>query len=502
MSKLFNQTAPARVQKASFDLSHSRKLSANIGQLVPVLLQEVVPGDKFNINTQSMVRFAPLIAPVMHRMNSTIHYFFVPNRLIMEDWEEFITGKEGLVIPRIPIHLDAPVGGLADHLGLPIANTKPHEINSHVSALPFRAYYQVWNDYYRDSNLQPEIDIFDEIDNLEYTKAPLKFRAWEKDYFTSALPTPQRGLPVNAKGNINEWPTGTRVRYNDGSTPAPLGALTAVEGGTTHSYLQANGKDVDIRNIVSVTVDVEEIRRATRLQRFMERSMRAGNRYVEHLQAYWGVRSKDARLQRSEYIGGGKTPVVISDVANTTGTDEVPQGNLSGAAMSVGGSNHATKYVDEHGYIIAMLSILPETAYSQGIHRHWKRQLQLDYYFPDFAQLGEQAVLNQEIYNGPDASVNKQIFGYQSRFAEYKYAPSTVHGKFRTDLEFWHMGRKFGNVPSLNSSFITANQINFDPADKWRIFAVTEEDSEQLWIQLYHQITAVRPMPFLNDPTL
>lgn len=505
---IFSNIPKARIQRASFDLSHDRKLSMNIGQLTPVFLQEVVPGDNFNIQTQSMVRFAPLIAPVMHRMNSSIHYFFVPNRIIMEDWEDFITGKEGVMIPTTGLKEKLETGYLADHLGLPIRThfSPMDDTTEWVSLLPFRAYYQVWNDYYRDANIQEEIDIFDRDNNNAFLQQPLLYRAWEKDYFTSALPTPQRGVSANMGATINY--SAETIAYDTAGSAISagqtvnIGALKPVGLNVHNLKVSGGGGNINIENVDSVTIDVEELRRATKLQRFLERSMRAGNRYAEHLMAYWNVKPEDARLQRAEYLGGGRTPVVISDVANTTGTDDAPQGNLSGNALSIGSSNTASVNVKEHGYIIGIMSVIPESAYSQGIHRHWTRKLQLDYYFPDFAQLGEQPILNKEIFYGGNEEHNQLTFGYQSRYAEYKYAQSTVHGQFRNNLEFWHMARKFASCPNLSPEFITVNQIDSDPTDPWRIFAVTDTDSEQLWIQLHHNVRATRPMPFLNEPSI
>nr|QJB21651.1 MAG: major capsid protein [Microvirus sp.] len=495
---IFNKVASPKLKRSTFDLSHTRKLSMKIGELVPVLVQEVVPGDRFEISTESMIRLAPLTAPVMHRMNSTIHYFFVPNRILWDKWEDFITGNEQITLPLVK-HYYAAAGSLQDHLGLPTGHGF-EDAATDINSLPFRAYHKIWNDFYRDANLEEEYD----LDDPYIVNQPLRVRAWEKDYFTSALTNPQKGNAVSIDGKLN-YMQSSHVFTNTGETPA-LGShiKTSLVPNYDDSLLLQDGEPTSLRieNVESVSIDVEDLRLATRLQRWLERNARAGTRYAEHLLAHWGVYTKDSRLQRAEYLGGGKTPVVISEVPNTTGTVDAPQGTLAGNGLSIGKSNQATKFVEEHGYIMAIMSVIPETAYFQGIPRMFDRKLNLDFYYPEFAQLGEQEIKNQEIFMTDDPAVNEATFGYQSRFAEYKYAPSTVHGEFRETLKFWHMARHFDELPLLNDNFIKADAIDdpLSPAGPWRIFAVNE--AEQLYVQLYHQIKATRPMPFLNDPTL
>lgn len=493
---LFNQVPKAKIQRSSFDLSHSRKLSMRMGELVPVFVQEVLPGDHFRINTDHFVRFAPMIAPIMHKVNASIHFFFVPNRLLWDKWEEFITGEYQSPAPMYPVD-EVNVGSLADHMGLPIGE---FDQSFDANVLPFRAYRQIYNDYFRDANLEEEKPIGDATDAQLFTQQ-CEIRAWEKDYFTSALPYPQLGIqPVSVEGT---------VIYKTEATAKGTG-LTLAENLFTASTTNTDGSrnirttgasgGVKIENIDTINIPIEELRRSNRLQRWLERAARSGNRYFEHLRAFWGVNSKDARLQRSEYIGGGKAPVVVSEVANTTGTANAPQGNLSGNALSYGRSNYASKFCEEHGFIIGIFSVLPETAYYQGVPRMYDRRLHLDYAWPDFAQLGEQEVKKQEIYASDDNVSNQETFGYQSRYAEYKYIQNSVHGEFRNTLEFWHMGRKFNGTPNLNSDFIKAEGINEDPLDRWRVFAV--DGTEQLYVSLWHNVKATRPLPFLNDPKL
>lgn len=515
MKKIFSQNQANNVQKSAFDLSHEHKLSGKMGVLMPVLCQEVVPGDKFEINSESMIRFAPMVAPIYHRINSYIHYFYVPNRILWENWEKFITGTAGLTLPTFG-YTGAHQTSIADCLGLPLSNSlDPLALD--VNDMPLRAFFQIYKDYFIDQNLSTTdpwgggtklLDMtFDEFvteNGYEpFTYVNRFLRSWEKDYFTSALPWAQKGNPVNMLASV-DYRDASLLRRTDGSSiPDNSNMRSATD--STPDYIagirlsDANPNSIQIDNINSVSITVEEMRTATRLQRFLERNARAGTRYVEHLLSHWGVKSSDARLQRAEYLGGGKSPIVISEVLNTTGTAELPQGNMAGHGLNVGRTNHASKYCEEHGFIIGIMSVMPEPNYQNGIPKLWSRKLNLDFYYPEFAQLGEQPILNQEIFwDGDTDTGNKATWGYQSRFAEYKYQPSSVHGHFRDNLDFWHAGRKFATLPALNQEFIECNTTDINE----RIFAVTDPLAENLYIQVYHNIKALRPMPFYNNPTL
>lgn len=513
-SKIFNVNKSNKPNRSAFDLSHEKKLSGKMGQLMPVMCMEVVPGDKFEIDTESMIRFAPMVAPILHRLNSYIHYFYVPNRIIWDGWEKFVTGDE-IALPTIQFGGEVFPGSIADLLGLPTRNSAQPSEPVEINDLPFRAFYQIWKDYYIDQNLSTtakwggnivkiiDIDYDDFIKQTDY--APFIglnqfYRCWEKDYFTSALPWAQKGNPASMAATVSYKEDGSIARYAQ-NVGFPGLSRDLQTSSTQTGKIQAvnSGDDIVIENLDSVSITVEEMRKATRLQRWLERNARAGSRYVEHLLSHWGVVSSDARLQRAEYIGGGKSPVIISEVLNTTGTDELPQGNMSGHGINVGRTNHASKYCEEHGFIIGIMSILPEPAYQQGLPKLWSRKLNLDFYYPEFAQLGEQPILNQEIFfDSTNRQQNEETFGYQSRYAEYKYQPGTVHGRFKTSLDYWHAGRKFASLPGLNQEFIEANLDDINE----RIFAVTSPLAENLYIQLYHKVTAIRPMPFFNEPSL
>jgi len=506
---IFSKVAMPRVKRSAFDLSHSRKMSIQMGKLYPCLVQECVPGDKFQINTELFLRFAPLVAPIMHRCNTYIHHFFVPNRIVMPgdkgagwmSWEEFITGKVQGTLPTFDAY-GAKESSLCDYMGLPTdydSQWDTYEVP--VSSIPFRAYAMIWNEYYRDQNLQDEIPIGDDTDDQFKTMACL-YRAWKKDYFTSALPYPQAGSPVSIEADINYADNATLIGDPTISNMSNIRTGTQIEGTDRWRVGTTEGDMFGIDNIDGINFTVEELRRATALQRFLEKTIRGGNRYFEHLLVHWGVKSRDARLQRPEYLGGGIMPVQISDTANTTGTEDSPQSTLSGNGLSIGKSNHVTKYCEEHGYIISLLSVMPEPTYQQGVPKHFQRLLMLDNYFPEFANLGEQEVKNKEICLHQQEDQNELTFGYQERFAEMKYAQSTVHGNFRSNLAFWHMGRKFEKTPKLNKDFIQCSHINPDdsPEGPWRVFAVNEE--EQLYVHMRNNVKAIRPLPFLSNLTL
>lgn len=500
MKNIFQTVRRANVPKTAFDLSFEHKTTARFGYLCPVLVKEVLPGDSWRVQTESLVRTDPMLHPMMHRCNVSIHFFYVPNRIIFDDWEKLIAeGSNLFAVPKLNM-VDHGVSSLADYLGLPVGSWTGKGLQ--VSALPFRAYYKIWNDYYRDQNLQTEIDVNQiKIGGTYATTAGVRvdkwpqMRAWEKDYFTSALPWLQKG-DAGAMDAIFAYKNAALAFGATGSGEA-LEIGDASTSGRYEIATDATSPDpISIENLESVKIEVNELRRAVKLQRWLERNAQAGTRYFEHLLAHWGVKVNDDRLQRAEYIGGGKSPIIVSEVLNTTSIDgEEVLGSGAGHGLSVGNSNIASKYVPEHGYIMGIMSIMPKTGYMQGLEKHWTRFETLDFAFPEFAQLGEQEVLNKEIYLQGTAD-DDLPFGYQSRYAEYKYSPNTVSGNFRTTLKQWHLAREFADLPELNDEFITP-----ELDDLQRTFAVSgEQDNFQ--IQLYHKITAVRPLPYHNNPDL
>jgi hypothetical protein len=443
-----------------------------------------------------MIRTAPMISPIMHRIDAFVHFFFVPYRIVWDQWEDFITGQEEITVPYKSVQLERfEEGSLWDYFGMP-THVQEETGSKTVNTLNFRAYCKIWNEFYRDQDLQDEIDISDD-NNIP--NSPLK-RAWEKDYFTSARPWAQKGdeatLPI--QHNV-EYYDGPAMKYiSSGEIASSQAVNTNVLGQL--STQTSGGSAMRLENIedIEASISINELREATAIQRWLEKNARAGNRYIETILAHFGIMSDDARLQRPEYLGGGRSPVQISDVVNTMGYDSneanaLPQGNLSGYSLSYGKTNKATCYAKEHGVIIGLLSVLPRTSYFKGFPREYQRRVKFDYYWPEFANLGEQEILNQEIFLTNELGTNEGTFGYQSRYAEYRYQPSTVHGQFKSTMKHWHLARDFASLPSLNANFIQST-----PSD--RVFAVDEP--HYLWVSAYNKVLAKRPMPKYNTPRL
>lgn len=512
---MFDSIKGKAPRRNKFDLSHERKFSLKMGGLYPILLQEIVPGDRFRVSTEILLRMAPMLAPVMHRVNVFTHYFFVPNRLLWNEWENFITGGEdGLAAPVWPHVLinDASVpmlekGKLADYFGLPLRGPSGVLNENSISVLPFRAYNKIYNEYYRDQNLIPKLqELMSSGNNVPGAdfQDQILFRAWEKDYYTSALPWAQRGATV---GIPNTY-VPTEAGVFTGATGAPLASVGNLHAGVPPSgpadgkiYLEGDTVGANPLGIDpgALNITINDLRKSARLQEFLELAARAGSRYVEHIKAFFGVRSSDARLQRPEFLGGGRSPVVISEVLSNFQQvgGEIPQGYMAGHGISVGNANGFSRDFEEHGLVIGIMSVLPKTAYQQGINKMWSRSDKFDYYNPMFANIGEQEIKLKELWYDTEgaAGEGEETFGYQSRFAEYKYKESSVHGDFRDNLSYWHMGRILQGKPTLNGNFVTS-----DPTT--RIYNVTDPDIDTLYCQLYHSVSAIRPMPYYGTPSL
>ena len=497
---IFNSVQLEKPKKNVFDLSHDVKMSMKMGNLTPVLVTECVPGDSFQIGCDSLIRFAPMVAPVMHRMDVSVHYFFVPNRLTWDNWEKYIVdANTPNPLPYINYTDDftADQKKFLDYMGVP-PNTGTG-ITQALNALPIAAYQAIYNEYYRDENLVTEVDytLSDGNNTGDVTDlVKMRQRAWEHDYFTASLPFAQKGTAVDipigsidtdVAVNWNNLNVGTiDVVYNAANAPLPIGGSPGVST-IGNPNMIAKTSDLDIQ-----PTTINDLRRAFRLQEWLEKNARGGTRYIENILMHFGVRSSDKRLQRPEYITGLKTPVIISEVLNTSATDQEAQGNMAGHGVAVSTGKYGNYFCEEHGYIIGIMSVMPQPAYQQGIPKTYLKTDPLDFFWPSFAHIGEQPVTNNELY--AYTATAEDTFGYVPRYAEYKYQASRVAGDFRTVLDYWHLGRIFATQPALNDTFIECT-----PDQCERIFAV-QDGEDNLYCQIMHKIKAVRPMPKFGTP--
>lgn len=514
-----------------------------MGNLVPILCQEVIPGDRWDMNSEGMFRFVPMLTPIMHNVDITIHHFFVPNRIIWDRnrWEQFITGGAISQIdtpPAMPVFdtdtnpLPVAAGSLANYLGLPVNTIQNYDIN----ALPFAAYQRIWYDWYRDENLQAPGDnppvLLDGAQSPTVTAelTELRRRAWQHDYFTSCLPFAQKGnavnIPMNITGKVNVYGTGTvpdsnqRFVWLSGSgtgsaqnlyvTSTAPGGTQGVMGDVNNDQLafDPNGTlaaDFDLPNSdnVAISATINDLRTAMALQKWLELNARAGSRYVEFILAHFNVRISDYRVDRAVYLGGSKSKMAISEVlqtsASTISGSDTPQGTMAGHGISITDGNRCTERFEEYGFIMSLLSVIPSTSYYQGIPKIFRKTTdRYAYAFPLLANIGEQPVRNEELVYKPDAgAANFDTFGYLPNYSEYRYIPSRVTGQMATSLDNWHLARKFnatGPTPiPFNSDFIEC------VPDK-RIFAVTDPDEDEVLCHLYHKITCNRRLPYYGTP--
>ncbi|AYQ58216.1 putative VP1 [Microviridae sp.] len=475
------------MKRSKFSLSHSKLLTCDLGELVPVGLMEVLPGDSIQLSTAALLRCQALLAPVMHPVSVRIHHWFVPHRLVMDDFESFITGgpdgMDATVWPTITFPTGVLAGSLADYLGVP-----PTGASITVSALPLRGYARIFNEWYRDQDLQTPLVISTASGPDTTTSTALQNIGWEKDYFSSARPWEQKGpqvsiplvgnAPVTGIGWANVSATvGTSPTLRDTklgtSTYAPsywqlssgsggVGGPFYMKGATASGSTMPDVK-ADLSGVSAVTVN--SLRQALAIQRFEEARARYGSRYSEYLLSL-GIRSSDARLQRPEYLGGGRQTIQFSEVLQTA-EGENPVGEMRGHGIAALRSNRFRRFFEEHGYVFTLLSVRPKSIYANGLFRHWNRRTKTDFWQRELQHIGQQPILNKEVYGAH--ATPEGTFGYQDRYDEYRRMESSIAGDFRNTLDFWHFARIFATSPALNSSFVSCV-----PAE--RPFAVPSED--------------------------
>ncbi|WNK12868.1 MAG: major capsid protein [Microvirus sp.] len=510
MKHQFSQVPKAEIPRSSFDRSHGHKTTFNAGYLIPVFMDEALPGDTFNLNMTGFGRLATPIFPIMDNMYLDTHFFAVPLRLVWDNWQKF-NGEQidpgdstDFIIPQTvaPPVTGYAIGSLEDYMGLPTG--VPGMTHS---ALFQRAYNLIWNQWFRDQNLQDSVP----VPRGDGPDLPANFtllkRGKRHDYFTSCLPWPQKGPGVTIPlGGVAPLKTTAAGGVGNPLVFGTTGDFRVMSLDAFGNPVYSNGNAgpsnffADLSQATAATIN--SLRQAFQIQRIYERDARGGTRYTELLKAHFGVTSPDARLQRPEYLGGGSTPINISPIPQTSGTPaaggytDTPQGNLAAMGTVLASRNGFTKSFTEHCILIGVMSVRADLTYQQGLNRMWSRKTRFDFYWPALSHIGEQAVLQKEIYTNGVPVDDEKVFGYQERFAEYRYKPSQITGVLRSSapqsLDAWHLSQEFATPPVLDAAFIEENP----PID--RVVAVVDEP--QFIFDSYFKLTCARPMPVYGVP--